>query len=217
MSRVEKMGFTLVELMIVIAIIGIIAAIAIPNLMRSRTSANEAVAVSALKAYGTAQVTFHTGKFGVESANSMAGAKGYCDNYRNLYYGVHPNRPTDNLTLITQAFADAFGRAPGAGCASTNSSPIAAPGVPTAYQGYVFSEAKEMFDTDAAGNTRFATEFAMLGVPLLGGTTGENAYWIGLRGTVMMRGVPISVDYTLNIEVDTPSNPGLAAGIWITR
>ncbi|MGH9556806.1 MAG: prepilin-type N-terminal cleavage/methylation domain-containing protein [Terriglobales bacterium] len=51
-------GFSLIELLIVVAIILIIAAIAIPNLMRSRISANEASAVSSLRQISTAQITY---------------------------------------------------------------------------------------------------------------------------------------------------------------
>ncbi len=47
-------GFTLVEIMIVVAIIALLAVIAIPNLMRARMSANEALARSTLRAISTA-------------------------------------------------------------------------------------------------------------------------------------------------------------------
>src|SRR5262245_18820024 len=51
-------GFSLLELLIVVAIILIIATIAIPNLMRSRQAAAEAAAVTTLKAITTAEVTY---------------------------------------------------------------------------------------------------------------------------------------------------------------
>jgi len=56
----KKSGFTLVEIMIVIAVIIIVGAMAIPGLMRSRLNANEAAAVAALKAISAASVTYRT-------------------------------------------------------------------------------------------------------------------------------------------------------------
>lgn len=54
----KQRGFSLIELLIVVTIILIIAAIAIPNLLRSRMSANEASAVNSLRTINTAEVTY---------------------------------------------------------------------------------------------------------------------------------------------------------------
>ena len=57
MSKKQK-GFSLIELLIVVAIILIIAAIAIPNLLRSRMAANEASAVGSIRTMNTAAITY---------------------------------------------------------------------------------------------------------------------------------------------------------------
>jgi prepilin-type N-terminal cleavage/methylation domain-containing protein len=68
MNTNEK-GFSLVELLVVVIIIAIVAAIAIPNLLASRRAANEASAISSLRTIHSAQVTY----FATTGANSNYG------------------------------------------------------------------------------------------------------------------------------------------------
>jgi len=56
----KNAGFTLVEIMIVVAIISLLAAIAIPNLLRARHNANEAASIAAIRTISTASESFRS-------------------------------------------------------------------------------------------------------------------------------------------------------------
>ena len=76
MRKINNSGFTLVEIMIVVAIIALLAAIAIPNLLRAKISANDALAKGALRTMSTASETFGTANNGNYPGNmtSLTGA-----------------------------------------------------------------------------------------------------------------------------------------------
>src|SRR4051794_15225718 len=67
----KQKGFSLIELLIVVAIILIIAAIAIPNLLRARIAANESSAVSSIRTITPAEVTYSVGYPGVGFSPSL--------------------------------------------------------------------------------------------------------------------------------------------------
>ena len=95
----SKKGFTLIELMIVIAIIAIIAAIAIPGLLSSQRGANERNASGSLKTVASAEVDFRQNDRDGNGTNDFI-----VTDVRNLFYMmVGPNR----IELIEMTIADA--------------------------------------------------------------------------------------------------------------
>lgn len=85
----NQKGFSLIELLIVVAIILIIAAIAIPNLLRSRMSANEASAAGTLRTIASMNVAYST-----------AYNQGFAETLASLGPGAGPPATSDNADLL---------------------------------------------------------------------------------------------------------------------
>jgi type IV pilus assembly protein PilA len=71
-------GFSLIELLIVVAIILIIAAIAVPNFLRSRLIANESAAAAGVRTVNTAQISYYSSYPTVGYASALSSLGGTC-------------------------------------------------------------------------------------------------------------------------------------------
>src|SRR5471032_2854420 len=99
----KSKGFTLIELMIVVAIIAIIAAIAIPNLLRSRMAANETAAIAACKAFAEAEDIYRRTDYNKD------GVLEYSQNLSGTNSLLENSAGAGDIGLIDRSFAYAGG------------------------------------------------------------------------------------------------------------
>jgi type IV pilus assembly protein PilA len=167
----RQKGFSLIELLIVVAIILIIAAIAIPNLLRARIAANESASVSALRTINTAEVTYAT----------TYPTKGFSDTLTVLG-GVAPCTPAvATACLIDNVLASATA-APGKSGYQYAVTPVATGTINTAFTAgaspLTFNQSGVRdfcsnedgvirFDAGAAGNTPVTTNAACVAFTVL--------------------------------------------------
>ena len=105
----NRKGFTLVEIMIVVAIIALLAAIAIPNLLQARITANTAAAKANVRSLSTAAETYSTANAGAYPADVnalktfIASAGSYCGNLVQGYNYACTLDPTGYTIVATPA------------------------------------------------------------------------------------------------------------------
>src|SRR5208337_3658687 len=155
-------GFSLIELLIVVAIILIIAAIAIPNLLRSRIAANQASAVGSLRTLNTAEVTY-----------SVTYNTGYTQ-----YLGYLGPNGTLSPVLTASGLIDSVlaGSAAGTATATTSSK-----------SGYTFLYTPGAIDTTGRYNT-----YSITATPVNAGTTGTNFYYTDQSGVIRQNSTAVA-------------------------
>src|ERR1700759_5114512 len=106
MSRLSKRGFTLIALMIVVAIIGILAAIAIPNFIKFQARSKQSEAKANLKALFTAEKSYFQEK---DAYTAYVGNMGFSPERNNRYpYRLDTSGTVEDRSVATPGSASTY-------------------------------------------------------------------------------------------------------------
>ena len=156
-------GFSLIELLIVVAIILIIAAIAIPNLLRSRIVANQASAVESLRALNTAEVTY-----------AVTYNTGYSPTLGDLGPPPAGSNPVATAAGLVDEVLSGWTQSQSAATVSTKS-------------GYQFTYSPGLTDSSARINV-----YSITATPASVGTTGSNFYFTDQSGVIRQNSTAVA-------------------------
>ena len=163
----DSAGFSLIELLIVVAIILIIAAIAIPNLLRSRIVANQASAVGSLRTLNTAEVTY-----------AVTYNTGYSSTLGDLGPPAAGNAPVATAAgLVDETLAGTVENGVTIGASATES----------AKSGYQITYTPGATDTTGRYNT-----YSITATPVSLGTTGTNFYYTDQSGVIRQNSTAVA-------------------------